>query len=190
MSLPGTFRPQQQTTKTIANEEGMSLLREVRQLARELEESKARITRLEAANPVEDMRLIRSAALDEWAGLPKQADNNLSERHIVAHGGRVRLDVDTIQSREHLQPERVVEWKKAFQSHYGVPFDRVVQKLDNLPEPITTAMDRRASAHHMRHWLKKRDLRSNVLQCANVVTIAWWERGARRAGRPQHHRPF
>lgn len=30
---------------------------------------------LEAANPVDDMRLIRSAALDEWAGLAKQADD-------------------------------------------------------------------------------------------------------------------
>lgn len=80
-------------TNTITNEQGMSLLHEVHQPTGQLERSqqengkqmeemasklehtkvehKKQVAQLQAANPIEDMRLIRSAALDEWAGLPK-----------------------------------------------------------------------------------------------------------------------
>ena len=169
-----------QPTKTIANDQGMSLLREVRQLADQLEKSKAehekRIRQLEAANPVDDRRLIRAAALDEWAGLPNQTDYRLPERNIVAHGGRLRLDVDTIQSLEPLQPERISAWKNAFKTQYGLPYHWVVPELDSIPEQVITVMDRRASAHIMRHWQKKTDLQSDVLRCANEINVAWWER--------------
>ena len=46
---------------------------------------------------------------------------------------------------------------------YGVPFHRVVQVLDNLPDEIIMVMDHRASAHQMKNWKEKRLLRSVVM---------------------------
>lgn len=125
-------------------------------------------SQLEAANPIEDMRLIRSAALDEWVGLPKRTDERLPERHMVAHGGRVMLDIDTIQAHHQLQ--RVTAWKEAFKNNYGLPYPWVLSRLDSIPDPIVTAMDRRASAHSIRHWHEKEQLSRTVLQGANVVS--------------------
>ena len=46
---------------------------------------------------------------------------------------------------------------------YGVPFHRVVQILDNLPDEIIMVMDHRASAHQMKNWKEKKLLRSVVM---------------------------
>ena len=46
---------------------------------------------------------------------------------------------------------------------YGVPFHRVVQVLDNLPDEIIMVMDHRASAHQMKNWKEKKLLRSVVM---------------------------
>ena len=48
----------------------------------------------------------------------------------------------------------------------------LAQKADQrLPDTIITTMDRRASAHAMRHWQQNSDLQS-----ANEINVAWWER--------------
>lgn len=139
-------------------------------------EHKKRVAQLQAANPIEDMRLIRSATLDEWAGLPKRADQRLPERNMVAHGGRIMLDVDAIQTHEAHQPERATAWKEAFKKKYGLPYEWVLPGLHSIPDPIITTMDRRASVCVMRHWQQKTDLQKDMIRCANSINIAWWER--------------
>ena len=124
---------------------------------------------LEDTNMVEDIRLIRSAALDEWAGLPKRAHQRLPERNMVAHGGRVILDVDTIRAYEAHQPERTTAWKKAFKQKYGLPYNWVLERPLSLlrwtdaPRRITCATGRRKLI--------------SVLRCANEINVAWWEEG-------------
>ena len=90
-------------------------------------------SQLEAANPIEDMRLIRSAALDEWVGLPKRTDERLPERHMVAHGGRVMLDIDTIQAHHQLQ--RVTAWKEAFKNKLWPPLSLGSLEAGQHPRP-------------------------------------------------------
>lgn len=121
---------------------------------------------LEDTNMVEDIRLIRSAALDEWAGLPERADQRLAGRNMVAHGGRVILDVDTIRAYEYEahEPERTTAWKKAFKQKYGLPYNWVLERLQTIPDTIITTMDRRASAHVMRHLQKKTDIYAKMRQ--------------------------
>lgn len=139
----------------------------------ELQKNKARLDRLQLENT---MAVIRAAALDEWSE-QKDKDQENVDRNITAHGGKIAMDVETIRIHSENAPDegRLQKWKEAFLDHYGVDYQDITPKINDVPSSFLTILDRRASVRSMRSWRhpKNAGSKSRIIHNAEIIVQEW-----------------
>lgn len=98
----------------------------------------------------EDLYELRIARLNEWSSLKLESDETQHSRNALDNGGKVDIDVQLIKLGK--DPSRSESWKKAFFKYYGVPYDLVENKVEDLPQKLQQTLNHRASTHSMRLW--------------------------------------
>ncbi|KAJ9315449.1 hypothetical protein DTO271D3_4326 [Paecilomyces variotii] len=135
---------------------------------------KSEIKHLQSTN---DIIILRAATLDDWSGQRKENSDLINERNILAHGGKIAADIETIRTFSEFSPQesRITKWKKEFRERYGIRYEDIASKIDDVSEALLTILDRRASVLSLdiwaRHHVVKR--RDRIVHKADIVIQNW-----------------
>lgn len=69
------------------------------------------------------------------------------------------------------------DWKTAFFQQYGLPFDVIEDKIDEIPTQLQQTIDRRATVHVLYMWNTGNNAtsRAKIIGNANKIIKAWNE---------------
>jgi hypothetical protein len=103
--------------------------------------------------------------LEQWS----YQDN----RNDSVHGGSLGSDIEVISSfpsDSDLNRERVARWKEAFEKSYGLSYDFLRQKINDIPDKVRLVCNRRASVLHVTDW---QNHQNNIVDKANAIIKEW-----------------
>ncbi|KAN0074212.1 hypothetical protein V8E54_008149 [Elaphomyces granulatus] len=103
--------------------------------------------------------------LEQWS----YQDN----RNDSVHGGSLGSDIEVISSfpsDSDLNRERVARWKEAFEKSYGLSYDFLRQKINDIPDKVRLVCNRRASVLHVTDW---QNHQNNIMDKANAIIKEW-----------------
>jgi hypothetical protein len=125
---------------------------------------------------------VRQMTLDEWS---ESRDSSLHrKRNAIVHGGNMSTDIELLQN-PHINRLR---WMSAFQEleAYRVAPDET-RKYPLIP-PMSTVLDRHASAYHLIAWKAEGTRRKDFLALADDIVTGWlenegaWEENSQNLG--------
>jgi cell division protein FtsB len=124
------------------------------QLQEERQEDKAQLAQLQEERLLnieskERWHDIRKTTLDEWSRQSRTYTSERLERNDSVHGGSLWSDIEVISSfplNSDTNRKRVACWKKAFKQSYGLSYDDLRQGINDIPDKVLLAFNRRASA--------------------------------------------
>lgn len=143
--------------KFIGNREGLSLLAEKSDVDTEL-------------------FVLRAATLNEWTNQKAENRENINERDLTGHGGKIVADIMTIKRFSKLpgMEDRVQKWTMiAFCNFYGVSFKDVETK--DIPPQLRLVFNRRATVCTLYIWQthRNKERRSRILENADTIIRSW-----------------
>lgn len=131
------------------------------------------------AHALDGSMLLRITTLDEWSGRNRRITKKINPRSIQAHGGQIFADIRVIQALKSINSriDRLFDWIKAFEKHYGVSFYTMKDCIYHTPQQVLDTMDRRASVLNMRVWKKRynKARRQRILDDCNLIIRIWAE---------------
>jgi hypothetical protein len=175
----------------VSNPEGMTLLdienrfdrieaqfkQEKAQFKQEVEHFKAQLQEERRSNIESKERWhdIRKTTLDEWSRQSRTYASEKLERNDSVHGGSLMSDIEVISSfplNSNTNCERVARWKRAFKHSYGLSYDDLRQGINDIPDKVLLAFNRRASAKRLTFW----EVHENSIKSNADTIIEEWHR--------------
>ncbi|KAN0073941.1 hypothetical protein V8E54_007878 [Elaphomyces granulatus] len=143
-----------------------------------LQENKAQLAQLQEERLLnieskERWHDIRKTTLDEWSRQSRTYTSERLERNDSVHGGSLRSDIEVISSfplNSNTNCERVARWKRAFKQSYGLSYDDLRQGINDIPDKVLLAFNRRASAGRLTFW---EDHENSIKSNADTIIEEW-----------------
>ncbi|KAN0074209.1 hypothetical protein V8E54_008146 [Elaphomyces granulatus] len=130
---------------------------------------------------------IRKATLDQWSSQGSKYALERLERNDSVHGGSLRSDMEVISSfsDSDLNSNRVARWKGAVKEMYGLSYKDLRPKINDIPDKVLLACNRRASACSLFIWETRKknahsefwkDRRDKIVKNADTISQEWCQK--------------